>query len=413
MTQALALNDETQAAHAFTERRFAWHGMTLDGTPCRGKIVAPHAAAARAALRERGIVAGSFEARGPAAPPRATAREITAFTRHLASLLGAGIPLAQALQLIAHAPARGGVPRIAGALAHHLANGQGFATGLGAFSQHFDPFYRQLTAVGETSGTLAHVLARLAQERERIAAQRAKMRAALVYPAAVLLLAVAISTALLLWVVPAFRLAFESFGAPLPPLTRAVVAFSDAAAAGGPACLAAAAALHLVAVRVVRRSSAARIALAQLALALPVVGRISGLLAAARWCRALGTLLAAGTPLADALASLAHATGHAIFDAASADIAARLDRGERLAAAMRAVACFPPALVQPVAIAEESGSLDTMLLDVAALAEREVDEATALMASLAEPAVVIVLGVLIGVLVVALYLPVIELGNVV
>ncbi len=406
-------SDEKQTRHALAERRFAWRGMKLDGTPCRGNIVAPHAAAARATLRDHGIMPGSLEARGVAAPPRATAREITAFTRHLAGLLGAGVPLAQALQLIARTPARSGVPRIADTLAHHLANGHGFATGLGAFTEHFDPFYRQLTAVGETSGTLAHVLARLAQERERLAAQRAKMRAALVYPAAVLLLAVAIAVALLLWVVPAFQVAFDSFGAPLPPLTRAVVALSDVTAHRGPACLAGMATLHLIAARIVRRSGAARVALGRLALALPFVGRISGLLAAARWCRALGTLLAAGTPLADALGSLAHATGHAIFDAASADIATRLDRGERLAAAMRAVACFPPALVQPVAIAEESGSLDTMLLDVAALAEHEVDEATSLMTSLAEPAVVIVLGVLVGILVVALYLPVIELGNVV
>lgn len=413
MKPAHSESGERQAAAEFAERRFAWRGMKLDGTQCRGKIVAPHLAAARAALRERGILAGSLEVRGPAAPPRATAREITAFTRHLAGLLGAGVPLAQALQLIAHTPARGGVARIAATLAHQLANGHGFAAGLGAFAQHFDPFYRQLAAVGEASGTLAHVLARLAQERERMAAQRARMRAALVYPAAVLLLAVAIAAALLVWVVPAFQLAFESFGAPLPPLTRAVVALSDAMVHRGPACLAVTGALHLMATRVLRRSSAARIALGRLALAVPFVGRISRLMAAARWCRALGTLLGAGTPLADALASLAHATGHAIFDAASADIAARLDRGERLAAAMRAAACFPPALVQPVAIAEESGSLDTMLLDVAALAEREVEEAAGLMTSLAEPAVVIVLGLLVGVLVVALYLPVIELGNVV
>lgn len=402
-----------QAARAFTEQRFAWRGVELDGTPCRGNIVAPHAALARATLRQRGILVGSLEERGQAAPPRATSRDITAFTRQLAGLLGAGLPLAQALHLIAQTPARSGVPRIAGTLARHLADGLGFAAGLDTFAQHFDPLYRQLAAIGEASGTLANVLARLAQERERLAAQRAKVRAALTYPIAVLLFAAAITAALLVWVVPAFQLAFESFGTPLPPLTRAVIALSDTIVHRGAACLAVMGALHLVAARALRRSMPVRIALGRLVLALPVAGRMFGLLAAARWCRALGTLLAAGTPLTDALASLTHATGHVIFDAASAEIAARLDRGERLAAAMRAVACFPPAVVQPIAIAEESGSLDTMLLDVAALAEREVDEATSLMAGLAEPAVVIVLGVLIGGLVLALYLPVIELGNVV
>jgi type IV pilus assembly protein PilC len=199
----------------------------------------------------------------------------------------------------------------------------------------------------------------------------------------------------------------------LPRPTRVVISLSDAVARAAGPVLALVATLCVATARIVRRSQNARLAWHRLVLAAPIAGALCAALAAARFYRALGTLLAAGTPLADALGSLTHATNNAVFDRASVEIAARLARGERLAAAMRAAGCFPASIVQPIAIAEESGALDAMLLDVATLAEREANEKLAFMASLAEPLVVIVLGALIGGLVVALYLPVIELGNVV
>jgi type IV pilus assembly protein PilC len=177
--------------------------------------------------------------------------------------------------------------------------------------------------------------------------------------------------------------------------------------------LAALGACSLVALRLVRHSSRVRAALDRAVLAVPVAGELARAMAGARWSRALGTLLTAGTPLADALRALSHVTGNAIFDAANAQIEARLQRGEGLAAAMRAVGCFPAALVEPIAVAEESSALDAMLLDCAALAEREVDEKLTLACACAEPLVVMVLGLAVGALVIALYLPVIELGNVV
>ena len=162
-----------------------------------------------------------------------------------------------------------------------------------------------------------------------------------------------------------------------------------------------------------KRSSALRAWRDRTALALPVVGPLLRTVASARWSRALGTLLAAGLPLADAFGPLAHATGNAVFDAANIELEARLGRGERLAHALQALGCFPASLVQPVAVAEESGALDTTLLDIAALAEREVDEQLATLTHLVEPCVVVVLSLVVGSLVVALYLPIIELGNVV
>jgi type IV pilus assembly protein PilC len=398
---------------AATELRFGWRGVELDGSRRRGTLIALNAASAREKLRRDGIVAIELVERGAATRPRATAREITVFTQQLAGLLRAGLPLAQALDLIAQTPGAGGLARIVGALSRAIAGGASFAAALGHYPSHFDAIYRQLAAVGEASGSLAGALARIADERERAAAKRAKARAALTYPCAVLLLAFAIVAALLVSVVPTFKQVFDGFGAALPAPTRAIIALSDTALRLGAPALAVGVALGMATVQVLRRSASARAAFDRIMLALPLAGPILTALAAARWARSLGTLLAAGTPLADALGSLTRVTGNARFDDASLDIEARLRRGERLAAAMRAAGCFPLTLVQPIAVAEESGALDAMLLDVAALAERAADDKIALLTSLCEPLMVMVLGALVGGLVVALYLPIIELGNVV
>lgn len=291
--------------------------------------------------------------------------------------------------------------------------GRQFSAALRRYPRQFDPFFCQLVAVGETAGALAAVLTRLADDRERAAAQYARVKGALAYPAAVLLFALAITAALLVWVVPTFEQIFAGFGAPLPAPTRFVLALS-AGVTRWSAPAAAAALFACVAVRhAARRSAAARVALARTLLRAPFVGPLVQTLAAARWSRALGTLLAAGTPLTDAFAALSNATGNPRFDLATAGIAARVLHGERLARAMRAEGCFPDDLVQPIAVAEESGTLDTMLIDAATLCDRRVDERISALANLCEPVVIVVLGALIGALVVAMYLPIVQLGNVV
>jgi type IV pilus assembly protein PilC len=235
----------------------------------------------------------------------------------------------------------------------------------------------------------------------------------LTYPVVILLLALAITAALLVWVVPTFKQIFDGFGARLPAPTQFVLALSSGAAQWSVPAIAVVVAAYFAATFLLRRSETARIRFARLSLKIPVAGSLLATLCAARWSRALGTLLSAGTPLADAFDSLTHATGNAFFDRATVDIAARLRRGERLAAAMRSASCFPQDVVQPVAVAEESGALDTMLLDVASLADRQVDEKIGTLSSLCEPLVIVVLGALVGGLVIAMYLPIIQLGNVV
>jgi type IV pilus assembly protein PilC len=404
------------AAHTHrspSEWRFAWRGLDASGTTKRGTLIALDAAAARVALKRERITVLAIERRASAPAPKASHADVTRFTRQLASLLRAGLPLANALDLLAQSQGPHGMPRIAAALAHGIAGGLRFADSLAQHPARFNALYCQLVAVGEASGALAAVLARLADDRERAAAQRAKVRAALTYPVAVLLLAFAITGALLVWVVPTFKQIFDGFGAALPAPTQFVLMLSAGAARWSlPAAIAAT--TGTLALRAgLRRSEAARIAFGRAVLTLPLCGALLTTLCAARWSRALGTLLAAGTPLADAFDSLTHASGNAFFDRASADISARLRHGERLAAAMRAAGCFPADVVQPVAVAEESGALDAMLLDVASLADRQVDEKIALVSSLCEPLIIVVLGALVGGLVVAMYLPIIQLGNVV
>ncbi|HDR9505989.1 type II secretion system protein [Burkholderia cepacia] len=381
------------------ETRFAWRGRRRDGTPRRGAVIAFDTAAARAALARDGIAVLSLDVRGPARPPTAGARDITRFTRQLASLLQAGLPLAPSLEMLARTRTRDGVPRIADALARYPAQ--------------FGTLYRQLIEVGEASGSLGIVLTRVAEHRERADAQWRKLRAALAYPAAVILFALAISAALMVWVVPTFRQIFDGFGTALPAPTRALLALSSALSAWGGVLVAGAAATGLAAHHALRRSAPLRHALARRLLHAPLAGSALTRFAAARWCRSLATLLGAGVPLADAFATLERTAGHPVFEQATAHIAARVLRGARLADAMQSAGCFPDDVVQPIAVAEETGALDTMLADLAALCERQLDARLDTLAALGEPLIVIVLGALVGGLVIAMYLPILQLGNVV
>lgn len=409
------MNNTVTRRPASTDTRFRWHGVDPDGTHRTGLLIAPDAGTARALLKRDNLFVVDLKADGPAPRPKANTADVTLFTRQLASLLRAGLPLAPALDLLGQAQSsrRPGMPRIVGALARDITAGLRFSAALQQHPLQFNALYCQLVEVGEAAGALPAVLARIADDRERAAAQRAKVRAALTYPVVILLLALAITAALLVWVVPTFKQIFDGFGARLPVPTQFVLALSSGAAQWSVPAIAVIVAAYFAATFLLRRSETARIRFARLSLKIPVAGSLLATLCAARWSRALGTLLSAGTPLADAFDSLTHATGNAFFDRATVDIAARLRRGERLAAAMRSASCFPQDVVQPVAVAEESGALDTMLLDVASLADRQVDEKIGTLSSLCEPLVIVVLGALVGGLVIAMYLPIIQLGNVV
>lgn len=213
--------------HESPELRFVWRGMDPPGKNKRGRIIAADSMSARASLRREGVIVTGLEMLGAAPPPKASAADITLLTRQLASLLRAGLPLAGALELIAGSTARGGLTRIVRALARDITRGVPFSAGLAQHPHAFGALYRQLVSVGEVSGALPAVLARLADDRERAASQRAKLRAALAYPVMVLLLSLAITAGLLIGVVPIFKTIFDGFGAALPAPTRFVLALSD------------------------------------------------------------------------------------------------------------------------------------------------------------------------------------------
>ncbi len=339
--------------------------------------------------------------------------EATRLLRQLASLLKAGLPPAPALQVLQTTATRHDIRQLLVEVYRDVSKGQALSKALSRHPRAFGHLCCTLVAVGETSGALCEVLSRIAAQREKAAAQWARLRGALTYPACLLICGTAIAGALTHWVVPTFADIFESFGAPLPLATRVVLDMSHAIGRATPWVGAGASLVCAVLSIMLRRSPRFRLAWHAGLLSLPIVGTLITRLLVARWCRALGTLLGAGTPLADAFDVLADVTGHPVFDAATRDAGRRIRRGQRLAAALEGTRCFPAGIVQPIAVAEETGALDRLLIDLADLADQDLDTALASAATLVEPAIIVILGALVGGLVIALYLPIVELGHVV
>jgi len=391
--------------------RFFWLGLAADGQARRGVLIAADLTAARQALRAAHIRALRIEPRGRAPAPSLRKQDVTAFSRQLGALLRAGLPLLHALDVIMANHARPGLKRVLRRVSNEVAGGMQLSDALARFPAHFPPLYCQLLRVSEASGAMPAMLTRLADQRERSAAQQHKLRAALAYPVCVLLLACAITAALMIFVVPTFKQIFDSVGAPLPTPTRLVLALSALAArAGLPITVAALAALLGLRWRY-HHHPRTRLICDRALLRLPVIGALLTQAIVARWSRALATLLQAGTPLADTFDALAQAAGNRVFDLATRELARTVRQGARLAQALRTAPCFPGELVQAVAIGEETGALDAMLADLADLYEHQVDSDIAALSNLLEPVMVVILGLLIGGLVIAMYLPIMQLGN--
>jgi type IV pilus assembly protein PilC len=345
--------------------------------------------------------------------PRVRPPEATRLLRQLASLLKAGLPLAPALQVLQTTAPRNEARRMLIEIARDVSCGQDLSMALARHPRAFGQLCCALVAVGEASGALCDVLSHIAAQRDKAAAQWARLRGALAYPVCLLACGVAVTVALTHWVVPVFADIFRSFGAPLPLATRVVLDIADLIGRAMPWIGSGAVLIHIALTLALKRSPRFQLAWHAHLLALPIAGTLITRLLVARWCRALGTLLGAGMPLADAFDVLAGVSGHPVFDAATRDAGRRIRRGQRLADALRCTGCFPAAVVQPIAVAEETGALDTLLIDLADLADQDLDTALASAATLVEPAIIVILGTLVGGLVIALYLPIVELGHVV
>ena len=392
------------------ESTFAWQGKDATGKAVRGEMRAAGAATVGVLLRRQGILVTRVRRRGSA--KRITDKDIALFTRQLATMMTAGVPLLQSFDIVAKGHAKAALKAMVTALRADIETGTSLHQAFRKFPLCFDTLFCDLVGAGEQAGKLDELLTRLAVHKEKTLAMRARIAAALTYPVAILAVALAVTGVIMVWVVPAFREVFTSFGAELPAPTLFVMALSAFFIAWWHVIVLAVGAGAYLFVRARRRSPPLRRRMDRLALRLPVFGTVLRKAAIARWTRTLATMFAAGVPLADSLDAVGGAAGNAVYLDASRAIGNDIGAGASLAAAMRDADVFDDMVTQLVAVGEESGSLDAMLSRVADLYEEEVDAAVASLSSLMEPAIMVVLGVLIGGLVVAMYLPIFRLGAV-
>ena len=394
------------------ERTFAWEGTAASGEQAEGELSAPSAAFARARLRQDGIQVQRLK---PSRRRRRTRRRIkpvsiTLFSRQLATMMRAGVPMVQTLDILSGETKNPAAAAMIAAVRADIGTGATLSSALAQFPQHFDDLYRNLVDIGEQSGALDTMLDRIATYQEKSADIRRKAKKALTYPAVVVVAAIVVTAIMLIHVVPQFEAVFASAGAELPAATRFVVALSEAAQAwwwvGGLVI----AVLGIAWVVLSKRSEAFRNAVDRASLYAPVAGPILARAAVARFARTLATALAAGVPLVEALGAVAGATGNAAYVAAVLAIRDEVTAGRSLQAAMRERGVFPSTVVRMVAIGEESGRLDDLLGRSAEQLELRVDEAVDQLTTLIEPMTMGVLGVLVGGLIIAMYLPVFQLG---
>jgi len=394
-------------------RLWTWTGVDAHGARVQGETSAPSLRLLRAQLRREGISPQHIRRQRAPLPAwfsrTVPGKEIAVFTRQLATMLSAGIPLVQALGLIASANRNPQMTRTITALAREIAHGAPVDEALAHHPAVFDPLYRHLVRVGESTGTLDGVLERLANERERREQLKGRIVKSLAYPAVVMAMALVVCLVMLMYVVPQFEQTFRGMGADLPAFTQAIIALSRWLGSWWWALLGALVVAGFGWVRVYRRSPGLQERGDRLLLSLPLLGGLFRTLALARFARTLATTVQAGVPLVEALSIIAGAAGNRVFAAATAQMVADIRVGGSLQAAMRSRGLFPPLAVQMVAIGEEAGALDTMLHKLAGFYEQDVGNAVDALSSLLEPAIMLVIGVLVGGLVIGMYLPVFNL----
>ena len=348
-------------------------------------------------------------ARWPKGRARIKDRQLDDMTRQLATLLRAGVPLVQGLQTLARSQG-GDLGPVLDRLRRDIESGATLEQAMARHPRVFDALYRSLVAAGELGGLLDTMLERIADHLDKAGRLRSKVRSALVYPAAVLTVATLSVGVILAWVVPTFSAMFERSGAELPLPTQVVVAFSDALLGYGIWILLGGMAGCMGLARAMRRSPDLQRRAEVWLLRLPLLGRVLREAAAARWCRTLGLLLAAGVPLTDALDTAARTAGQHRLADATQRIRRNTAAGQRLSPGMAESGCFPAVAVQMAHVGEESGTLDSLLAKAAEGLERSVEDAVGQMTTLLEPAIMLVLGVVVGGVIISLYLPVFRLG---
>ncbi|MCO7570838.1 type II secretion system F family protein [Pseudomonas chlororaphis] len=402
------------AVKAPTTSVYLWHGIDGQGQVMRGELSAANPALIRAQLRKQGITP-TWVRRKPRAwsrlGQRIRAREIALFTRQLATLMQAGVPLLQSFDIIAESFEQPLMRQLLASLKREIEGGASLATALRRHPRHFDALYCNLVDAGEQAGALDTLLERVATHKEKSENLKARIQHAMVYPLAVIGVAVIVSSILLLKVVPQFQSLFAGFDAELPPLTQWVINLSHLLQRHGGLLLAASLLVGIGLIQAYRRSARLRDKVDVGLLRMPLAGPLLQKSAVARYARTLATTFAAGVPLVQALDSVAGTSGNQVFKHAVERIRQQVASGMQLHFAMRASGVFPGMAVQMTAIGEESGTLEHLLEKVATHYESEVDHLVDSLTRLMEPLIMVLLGSIVGALVVAMYLPVFQLGT--
>ncbi len=396
---------------------FLYEGTDRNGNRVKGEIFALNDALAKGQLRKQGI--NPMRVRKKPKPlfggktAKITPADIAVFSRQMATMMSSGVPLVQSFDIIGQGHDNPAMAKMIMDLKAHVEGGSNFADALNRFPMHFDPLFVNLVNAGEQSGALETMLDKLATYKEKTEALKAKVKKAMTYPIAVLVVAFIVTVILLIFVVPQFQEVFSSFGAELPAMTLFVIALSEFMQQYWWVFIGAVGVAFALYKHFNAKSEKFRKWKDRMVLKIPVVGEIAEKSAIARFARTLETMSAAGVPLVEAMDSVAGATGNNVFHEATLKIRDEIASGTQLQTAMKNTGLFPNMVIQMVSIGEEAGSLDHMLSKVADFYEADVDNLVDSLTSLMEPMIMAVLGVLVGGLIIAMYLPIFQLGNVV
>lgn len=395
------------------ENLFVWEGKDKAGKIVRGELRAQTENVVQATLRRQGIAVIKIKKRSFGRGSKVKQKDIAIFTRQLATMMRAGVPLLQSFDIAIKGTSNAALGRLLNDIRSDVETGTNLANALRKHPVHFDALYCNLVAAGEQSGALENLLDRIAIYQEKMLALKSKIKSAMFYPISVMVVAGAVTAVMMIFVIPEFKKVFTSFGADLPAPTLFVMALSDFFVENGVFILLAIIAAVLGFVFSYKRSPAMQASLDRMSLQIPIVGDILRKGSIARWTRTLSTMFAAGVPLVEALDSVAGAAGNHIYKVATKNIQNEVSTGTSLTVAMQGSQVFPAMVVQMVSIGEESGQLDSMCGKVADFFEREVDDLVAGLSQLLEPIIIVFLGTVIGGMVVAMYLPIFKLGQVV
>jgi type IV pilus assembly protein PilC len=392
---------------------FAWEGKDRNGKIVRGEMRAAGDALVNATLRKQGIMVQKIKKQTFKRGKKITEKDVTLFTRQLATMMRAGVPLLQAFDIVGRGHSNASVAKLLNDIRTDIETGSSLNQAFRKYPLYFDPLFCNLISAGEQAGILDSLLDRLATYKEKIIAIKGKIKSALFYPTAVLAVGFIVTAVIMIFVIPAFKSIFSSFGADLPTPTLIVMQISDIFVGYWYIIFPGIFLAIYSIMQAWRRSIPIQNFMDRTLLKAPVFGELVRKSSIARWTRTLATMFSAGVPLVEALDSVGGASGNYVYAEATKKIQSDVSTGVSLTNAMQNTNVFPNMVLQMVAIGEESGSLDAMLGKVADFYEGEVDDAVDALSSLMEPLIMVVLGTLVGGLVVAMYLPIFKLGQVV